>query len=176
MNKIFVAALEDEVVNLNYFKLIGVGKINATYQIAKIINEFNPKEIINFGTAGALNSNLNGLIECTKFFQRDMDCRGLLDFKLGETPFDNIKDITLSNDGYSCGTGDNFVNNKIEMQVDVVDMEAYAIAKVCILNNIKFRCFKFISDNADKLANKDWNENLRLGAIKFEEFRINNLV
>ena len=48
----------------------------------------------------------------------------------------------------------------LDMKVDVVDMEAYAIAKVCKLENIEFKCFKYISDNADDNANIDWNENL----------------
>ena len=95
-----------------------------------------------------------------------MDVRGL-DFKLGETPFDKVKEIIISDSGYSCGTGDSFVNQKIEMEVDVVDMEAYAIAKVCMLENIEFKCFKYISDNADENANNDWNTNLTLGAEAF---------
>ena len=95
-----------------------------------------------------------------------MDVRGL-DFELGETPFDKIKEIITSNDGYSCGTGDSFVNKKIDMIVDVVDMEAYAIAKVCKLENIEFKCFKYISDNADVNADNDWNKNLALGATAF---------
>ena len=98
-----------------------------------------------------------------------MDVRGL-DFELGETPFDKIKEIIISKNGYSCGTGDSFVNQKIDMQVDVVDMEAYAIAKVCKLENIEFRCFKYISDNADKNANIDWNKSLTLGANIFSKF------
>jgi adenosylhomocysteine nucleosidase len=98
-----------------------------------------------------------------------MDVRGL-NFALGETPFDSIKEIIISKNGSSCGTGDSFVNKKIDMKIDVVDMEAYAIAKVCMLENIKFRCFKYISDNADKNANIDWNKNLTLGAKAFSEF------
>ncbi|GIS35578.1 MAG: hypothetical protein Ct9H90mP6_08350 [Gammaproteobacteria bacterium] len=35
-------------------------------------------------------------------------------------------------------------------------MESYAIAKMCKLKNIDFRCFKFISDNADNEAKDDW--------------------
>ena len=176
MDKIYVAALEDEVIGLDYFHFLGVGKINATIKTTELINKFKPKEIINFGTAGSLNNKLNGIIECTKFYQRDMDCRGLLNFKLGQTPFDKINEIINSENGYSCGTGDNFVTSKIEMDVDVVDMEAYAIAKVCSIKGVKFRCFKFISDNADKSADNDWNKNLKIAAKKFEEFRSKNLI
>ena len=97
-----------------------------------------------------------------------MDVRGLLDFKLGETPFDNINEIINSDEGFSCGSGDSFVNNKIEMNVDLVDMEAYALAKVCKLENVKFRCFKYVSDNADENAPSDWIENCKKGAKLFQ--------
>ena len=166
MDKLFLAAIKEETVGLDYFKHIGVGKINATYNTLKLIQIHKPKIIVNYGTAGAINTKLKGIVECTKFYQRDMDVRGL-DFKLGETPFDKVKEIIISNSGYSCGTGDSFVNQKIEMEVDVVDMEAYAIAKVCMLENIEFKCFKYISDNADENANNDWNTNLALGAEAF---------
>ena len=166
MNKLFVAALKEETVGLNYFYHIGVGKINATYNTLRLINAHKPKIIINYGTAGAINTELKGIVECTKFYQRDMDVRGL-DFELGETPFDKIKEIITSKDGYSCGTGDSFVNKKIDMKVDVVDMEAYAIAKICKLENIEFKCFKYISDNADENADNDWGKNLAKGATAF---------
>ena len=169
MDKLFIAAIKKETIGLDYFKHIGVGKINATYHTLRLIKAHKPKIIINYGTAGAINNELKGIVECTKFYQRDMDVRGL-NFALGETPFDSIKEIIISKNGSSCGTGDSFVNKKIDMKIDVVDMEAYAIAKVCMLENIKFRCFKYISDNADKNANIDWNKNLTLGAKAFSEF------
>ena len=150
MNKLFVAALKEETPGLDYFHYIGVGKINATYNLLKLINKFKPNQVINFGSAGAIKQGTSGIVECTKFYQRDMDVRGLLDFKLGETPFDKINEIINSNEGFSCGSGDSFVKNKIEMDIDLVDMEAYALAKVCKLELIKFRCFKYVSDNADE--------------------------
>ena len=176
MNKLFVAALKEETDGLNYFYHTGVGKINATYNLTKLIHEHKPSKVINYGTAGAINKRLSGIVECTKFYQRDMDVRGLLDLKLGETPFDNINEIIIS-DGYSCGSGDNFVDKEIEMQVDVVDMEAYAIAKVCKKKGIKFRCFKYISDNADSNSSNDWKENLKKGSNLFYGYaKKNNLI
>ena len=167
MNKLFVAALKEETVGLNYFHHIGVGKVNATYNLTKLIQEHKPSEVINYGTAGAIKKGLSGIVEVTKFYQRDMDVRGLLDLKLGETPFDDINEIINLNEGYSCGSGDNFVNKQIEMEIDLVDMEAYALAKVCKLESIKFRCFKYISDNADNSASIDWLENCKKGAKLF---------
>jgi adenosylhomocysteine nucleosidase len=168
MNKLFVAALKEETVGLNYFHHIGVGKINVTYNLSKLIYKYKPTKVINYGTAGAIKKGLSGIVECTKFYQRDMDVRGLLDLKLGETPFDNINEIMNSDEGYSCGSGDSFVNNQIEMDVDLVDMEAYALAKVCKLESIDFKCFKYISDNADDSASIDWIENCKKGAKLFQ--------
>ncbi len=168
MNKLFVAALKEETPGLDYFHYIGVGKINATYNLLKLINKFKPNQVINFGSAGAIKKGLSGIVECTKFYQRDMDVRGLLDFKLGETPFDSINEIINFEEGFSCGSGDSFVNNKIEMNVDIVDMEAYALAKVCKIENVKFRCFKYISDNADENAPSDWIANCKKGAKLFQ--------
>ena len=168
MNRLFVAALKEETPGLNFFHYTGAGKINATYNLTKLIEKYNPKEIINFGTAGAIKKNLKGIVECTQFYQRDMDVTALLNLKIGETPFDNINEIILSKNGYSCGTGDNFVTGAIPLKVDLVDMEAYALAKVCLIEKINFRCFKFISDNADESANVDWIENCKKGAKLFE--------
>ena len=168
MNRIFVAALKEETLGLDFFYHTGVGKINATYNLKKIIDKYKPNEIINFGTAGSVNKDLKGIVECTKFYQRDMDVSPLMNLKIGQTPFDDINEIINSNDGYSCGSGDNFVTKKNEINVDVVDMEAYALAKVCKLENITFMCFKFISDNADEAASNDWVKNCENGAKLFK--------
>jgi adenosylhomocysteine nucleosidase len=173
MNKLFVAALKEETVGLNYFHHVGVGKINATYNLLKLIHKYKPLEVINYGTAGAIKKRLSGIVECTKFYQRDMDARGLLDLKLGQTPFDSIHEIINSKDGFSCGSGDSFVKKQIEMDVDLVDMEAYALAKVCKIEGIDFRCFKFISDNADGDAQSEWIDNCQKG-IKLFESKIKN--
>ena len=174
MENLFIAAIKEETVGIDYFHHIGVGKVNATYNTLKLINKYQPKTVINYGTAGAINNKLAGIIECTKFYQRDMDVTGL-NFQLGETPFDEINEIIISKNGYSCGSGDNFVSKEIQMKVDVVDMEAYAIAKVCNLENINFKCFKYISDNADKDAKFDWKQSLKVGAKAFSNFIDKNL-
>ena len=168
MNRIFIAALKEETKGLDFFYHTGVGKINATYNLTKILNKYKPLEIINFGTAGAIDKKLNGIIECTKFYQRDMDVSPLMNLRIGQTPFDNINEIINSQNGYSCGSGDSFVTKKISIKVDVVDMEAYALAKVCKLENVNFRCFKFISDKADDTANNDWIKNCKKGAKLFK--------
>ena len=167
---IILVALEDELrpkdlpdLQIHY---TGVGKINATIKTLEIIKDYSPTQIINYGTAGSLNKKLKGLVEVSQFFQRDMDASPL-GFKIGQTPFDDIEEIKFGNGGYSCGTGDSFVTQTPKLKMDLVDMEAYAIAKICYLKNIKFRCFKYISDYADGGANDDWTKNVSIGKKLF---------
>ena len=169
MDILYLAALKDEIQGLKNFFLTGVGKINASFVTTDMINKHKPKKIINFGTAGSTKPNISGLVQCSKFIQHDMDARGLLDFKLGQTPFDNINEIKFDNDGLTCATGDSFVKYKLELDCDVVDMEAYAIAKVCKLKNIHFECYKYISDYTNKKSNEDWNKNISKGVNLFLE-------
>ena len=167
METIFVAALKEETPELSKFHHTGVGKINAAIKLIELVHLYKPTQVINYGTAGSLKKEISGLIECTTFIQHDMDARGLLDFKLGETPFDPISKIILSHEGYICATGDKFVKNKLEMDCDIVDMEAYALAKICKIKNIDFKCFKYISDYANDQSSNDWKENCHKGASDF---------
>ena len=174
---IILVALEDELrqkdlpdLKIHY---TGVGKINASIKTLEIIKDYSPTHVINYGTAGSLNKKLKGLVEVTQFFQRDMDATPL-GFKIGQTPFDEIEEINFGSAGYSCGTGDSFVTQTPKLRTDLVDMEAYAIAKICYLKDIKFRCFKYVSDNANEGANDDWIKNVSMGKKLFIE-RMRNL-
>ena len=169
---LLIVALKEELprnllpeFNIEY---CGVGKINATYKALEIISKYEPKLIINFGTAGSLRKNLFGLHEVSHFFQRDMDARAL-GFKIGVTPFEDRSVIDFGRTGLSCSSGDNFVSSPPELKTDLVDMEAYAIAKVCVLKNVQFMCFKYVSDNADESASKNWKANASLGATAFKD-------
>ena len=48
-------------------------------------------------------------------------------------------------------------------------MEAYALAKVAHIFGVKFHCWKYISDNANKDAADQWAENVAKGSLKFIE-------
>ena len=66
----------------------------------------------------------------------------------------------------SCGTGDSFVTSDDGITTDVVDMEAYAIAKVCYLNKVDFVSFKYITDDGDA---DDWKKNVNKGIKEFKQ-------
>ncbi len=155
---IILAALQEEIPTLHkedHVFVTGLGKVNAALHATKLILEHNPKLVVNFGTAGSVSSEFSrGLVECTGFVQRDMDCSAL-GFEKHVTPFEDGGHL-IGSPEVICGTGDSFVTTPRLSGVHVVDMEAYAIAKVCLHFNVPFRCFKYISDSADENAGDDW--------------------
>ena len=69
--------------------------------------------------------------------------------------------------GGECGSGDSFVMSEIAMECDVMDMEAYALAKVCLLEGVAFTSVKYVTDGADHASGQDWKTNLKLAADQF---------
>ena len=167
---------DDPVWNVLY---TGVGKVNATYKLTERLTDYNwakPKLIINYGTAGSRKIKKKQLVDCTKFIQRDMDVTGL-GFMKGETPFESEPPITIQSTSKfnpigrnaSCGSGDSFVEDRTNYYGEVVDMEAYALAKVCYHYDIPFISFKYITDGADEQSHEDWEKNLANGIVEFKE-------
>ena len=155
-----VIALPQEAEGITDYPVYfsGCGKVNATIATMKAINDGHDY-IINFGTAGAV-SPISGLVEVTGYVDRDMDARPIK-CELGQTPFED--GIILGEKGIVCGTGDKFATCTPEIECDIVDMESYAIAKTCMKQGVKFRSFKYISDNADENSASDWEENVHKG-------------
>jgi adenosylhomocysteine nucleosidase len=81
-------------------------------------------------------------------------------FALGQTPFEEAPYFSAQGHGLSCGTGDSFVTAPPELQTDLVDMEAFAIAKLAQMAGIHFSCFKYVSDQADENSPSAWKDNL----------------
>ena len=187
-NVLIVCALEQETQGqLDGWNVLytGVGKINATYKLTELFGTYHSKPairrdydvVINYGTAGSRELPVGELVDCTKFIQRDMDVTGL-GFMRGQTPFENDIPIILDYDHVefnpigrkaSCGSGDNFVEDRTNYYGEVVDMEAYALAKVCYHFSIPFISFKYITDGADEQSHEDWEKNLADGIKEFKE-------
>ena len=177
MKDIILIALKEEAPNLSKYNNVfftGIGKVNAASTTATLIERFKPNRIINFGTAGGITVS-SGFHQIGKFVQRDMLCSELGSLP-GQTPFEDgvVLDLGL---GAICSTGDNFVTDpNLQIPADIVDMEAYAIAKVCSINKVEFLCYKFISDGADNDALSDWSSQISKGEIyyirKCEELNI----
>ena len=162
--------------------ITGVGKVNATYKLTKrlavegsIDYDARINLVINYGTAGSRKIKKKTLVDCTKFIQRDMDVTGL-GFMRGETPFEKDIPLMIESDcsfnpigrNATCGTGDNFAEDKSQYYGEVVDMEAYGLAKVCHHFKVPFISFKYITDGADEQAHEDWEVNLSDGIVQFK--------
>lgn len=150
----------------------GVGKINAAIVATSILSTSSYSSFINYGTAGTLKPELAGqLLEVGTVYQRDMDARPQA--PLGSTPFETGElnaSIVLSKSNITLSTGDNFVMSMPELVTDLVDMEAYALAKACKRFKAKFTCVKYASDFADENAADHWAENVSNGAAQFIEW------
>jgi adenosylhomocysteine nucleosidase len=101
-----------------------------------------------------------------------MDATGL-GFAHGTTPLDPMQPVLHVPRRLPdliegrCGSGDSFVNGHQILDCDVVDMEAYALAKVSRLEEVEFMAVKYITDGGDNDANKDWSANLPHAATAF---------
>lgn len=155
----------------------GIGKVNAAYLLTRELMRLKlqdrmPRLVLNFGTAGSPVFKTHQLVECTRFVQRDMDLSPL-GFAHGVTPFEDTphvievpKRLHALATG-TCGTGDSFETGAVKVECDVVDMEAFALAKICHLEGLPFLSVKYITDGSDHNAHNDWNENLHRAAASF---------
>jgi len=177
MKTLVLLALYDEapdMADLPFVFYTGVGKVNAAARAALLIERYQPQHVINFGTAGGITQP-TGFYEATRFVQRDMHCESL-GFSSGQTPYETNIAIEFAT-GLTCSTGDDFVENpSLTIPADLVDMEAYAIAKVCQLNNIRFSCYKFVTDAANTDAADEWGKKVLHGQdhylLKLKELEI----
>ena len=164
MNDLVLIALKGEapeLVDKPGVFYTGVGKVNAAIVAATLIERYKPKRVFNFGTAGGITVDHGGIFKCTKFSQRDLKVSGCI---VGQDAVDACAPITFSTDGLHVSTGDNFVTDPADAQgADLVDMEAYAIAKACQDANVEFICYKYVSDRADNNAADNFQDNIYKG-------------
>lgn len=155
----------------------GLGKVNAAIALARRLTEYGCADkplplVVNFGSAGSPRFKTGTLVSCSEFVQRDIDLQPL-GFEIGVTPYEEIPSVLRFATSIPylpqgvCGTGDSFATDIGALACDVVDMEAYALAKVCWVFGAQFACAKYISDGADHAAATDWSDNLHRGAEAF---------
>ena len=69
-------------------------------------------------------------------------------------------------------SGDSFVTDSelhlegLEIAIDLIDMEAFALHKVYQYHHTAFACYKYVTDNSDDEASTDWGKIL-LKALSF---------
>lgn len=158
--------------------IIGVGKVEAALNTKKLINNYrlsnsggSPRRIINFGSCGNLKDYKVGeILEIAEVYDDFYGC---------VVPEHNP--ILLKHIGYKLFTTDTFYDkgktysdhyNNMVRECDVVDMEGYAIAKVCEQEKIPLSIFKWVSDDG---STQDWKENAAVGYKNFKELLLESL-
>ena len=155
----------------------GVGKVNAAATLARRLAEIRcagaaPPLVVNLGTAGSRTIPAHTLVACNRFAQRDMDVSGL-GFAAGTTPFDTTPPVIEFPAVFthlpqvSCSTADSFATHRHEVSGDVVDMEAFALARVCLAEQARFACAKYVTDGADSDSATHWEAALDAAARSF---------
>ncbi|MEX1994316.1 MAG: 5'-nucleosidase [Steroidobacteraceae bacterium] len=155
----------------------GIGKLNAALSLARRLAHYRHANralplVVNFGTAGGVKVPARTLVACRRFVDRDMDV-GALGFPPGVTPFDPLPAMLEFGLHFTtlpdllCGSGDSFATRAQVVECDVVDMEAYALAKTCRIEGAEFACAKYVSDGADEQAADHWRENVAGAADAF---------
>lgn len=150
----------------------GIGKVNAAFKAFEVIQNTGCKTLLNLGTAGSSYFDAHALVEVSQFVQRDMDVSPL-GFDVGLTPMDQHFPGAIELEPFFdhlpkgiCGTGDSFETGQPKVPCQLVDMEGYALAKVCKKLGVRLISVKYITDGANDTAHLDWEENLLLGAQK----------
>ena len=96
-----------------------------------------------------------------------------LGFPIGVTPYDDVPATLSFASRFAglpaavCGSGDSFVTAGMGEAYSVVDMEAYALAKACVLAQAEFASVKYVTDGADHAAADDWQANVHKAADEF---------
>lgn len=180
-----VIALEEELPGAlphGFKKLVtGVGKVNASIALTTELcynNSIRYSKVINYGSAGGSAALKGQLVGVSAVIERDMDCTPL-GLPLYVSPGDEEQMIicqTKHDSLFVCGTGDSFSVPHINYQV--VEMEAYALAKICQKFDIPFDCYKYISDSdADgEDQGAEWAANVHKGAELFTTTVLDKIV
>jgi len=166
--------------------LTWIGKIQASIGTTILFEKYNPEYIINiwiaWNTWKETNSKVWDIFIIKKIYQHD----GYLPFDWEHLYYFN-KAIELNQDSkiftelqnkdfniyleWICATGDQFIDDEEKIEkiknatnAQVVEMEAFAVASVCREYNKldKLIIIKAISDNADKNAHSEHENNLEI--------------
>ena len=169
----------------------GVGKVNAARTTQILIDKYLVDYVINVGSAGGVNKDLNilDIVIGDKLVQYDFDISGAGNYEKGEIcgtgKFFNSddrlvelsKDIIENMEGRefnivvgSIGSADLFCTDpnlgakiREEFGVECVEMEGAAIAQVCMLDSIPFLVIRGVSDSPN--GNNDIDFHTYLGIV-----------
>ncbi|OCA86484.1 5'-methylthioadenosine/S-adenosylhomocysteine nucleosidase [Bacillus sp. FJAT-27986] len=169
----------------------GIGKVNAAMGTTVLLEKFKPDFIINTGSAGGYNPELNvgDMVISTEVRHHDVDVTAF-DYEYGQVPqlpaafIADEKLVSLAEkvaagiDGVGVGkgliaTGDVFMSDPERVrfvrekfpQLQAVEMEAAAIAQVAYQFNVPFVVTRALSDIAGKESDLSFDQFLEKAAL-----------
>ena len=193
---------EKDLFNLQFFTGIieeaecvlvecGEGKVNAARTTQIMIDNFKIDKLVNVGSAGAINEDLNvkDVVIADKLVQYDFDISGL-GYEKGEicnigkyiycdkTLVEECKQAieNIENDSYkvvigTIATADSFCDKpeiakmvRKEFNAECVEMEGAAVAQVCYLDKIPFLVIRGISDTPNGNNKIDFRKYLEVAS------------
>ena len=167
----------------------GVCKVNAAIASQILIDKYCVDSIINAGTAGGMDKNINlfDTVISTQTAYHDVDDGILTEFHpwMSTIYFDanekllNIaKAISDKNETVYLGrmvTGERFIEDNMRNSINQkylplsVDMETASIAHVCYVNKIPFISIRSITDTATHSGIQNFEENCEQASIKSKD-------
>ena len=193
---------EKDLFNLQFFTGIieeaecvlvecGEGKVNAARTTQIMIDIFKIDKLVNVGSAGAINEDLNvkDVVIADKLVQYDFDISGL-GYEKGEicnigkyiycdkTLVEECKKAieNIENESYkvvigTIATADSFCDKpeiakmvRKEFNAECVEMEGAAVAQVCYLDKIPFLVIRGISDTPNGNNKIDFRKYLEIAS------------
>lgn len=167
----------------------GIGKVNAAMATTILMERFQPNVVINTGSAGGFNKDLQvgDVVISSEVIHHDVDVTGF-EYELGQVPgmpvtfsanaelIERTESILRKLEVRSrvglIGTGDVFMNNPerihkvLQTFPDMLaaEMEGAAIAQVCHQYDVPFVIIRALSDIAGVESSVSFNEFLPLAA------------
>lgn len=169
----------------------GIGKVNAAMSTTILLDKFQPDYVINTGSAGGSDENLNvgDIVISTEVRHHDVDVTAF-DYEYGQVPklppafLADEELIKIADKGAKelqgvqvvqglIASGDIFVNELAVVEnirekfnvVKAVEMEAAAIAQVCYQFKVPFVIIRSLSDIAGKESNISFDQYLEKAAL-----------
>lgn len=160
----FPGLIGEEEVQIGYLRT-GIGKVKSAFYLAEAINQGRPDLVVNIGTAGTICHRVGDILVCRRFIDRDMQkLNGLgVEWEIDSAELLAQKGYCLHWDGNGegvCNTGDSFLTELLDVQGDVVDMEAYAQAMVYRAKEVPFISVKYVTDIIGQNSVKHWEDKL----------------
>ena len=168
----------------------GIGKVNAAMSTTILLNEYKPDVVINTGSAGGYDENLEvgAIVISDEVRHHDVDAT-IFGYEMGQVPqmpasFKSDERLMklaeeaveeIGEHQFAVGlitTGDSFMNDPVRVEkvrgyfptMKAVEMEAAAVAQVCYQFGTPFVVIRALSDIAGKQSNISFDEFLPVAA------------